>query len=65
MDKKLKERSIVVCHTINEDLENDLRESEGKPFTGKTVGEMFGFQAAAIKALSDILIEVLKSTKDE
>lgn len=65
MDKKLKERCIHVCGMVNKDLENDVQKMDGKPLTGRNVAEMFGYQAAAIKALSEILIEVLKSIKDE
>lgn len=43
---------IRICTTISEDMERDASEFDGKPFTGKTVAEYFGYQGAAISALA-------------
>lgn len=54
-----KSRLIEICDQISIDTVNDVKEFDGKPFTGKTVAEYFGYQGAAIKALADILKELL------
>ncbi len=55
MDKLTdEERSDIVkrLDMIAEDMENDAKEFDGKPFNGKTVAEYFGNQGAAIAALA-------------
>ena len=49
---------------IAQDMKNDAREFDGKPFNGKTVAIYFGYQGAAISALAKIIKETLmnKST---
>ncbi|HXS59738.1 MAG TPA: hypothetical protein VN703_02880 [Candidatus Sulfopaludibacter sp.] len=56
MQKKL----LETLQTIGEDAENDAEEMDGKPFTGKIVATYFGYHGAAIKALADILIQVIE-----
>ena len=56
-----KDRLIKICEMVVEDVENDAREFDGKPFDGKTVATYFGNHGAAIKALSDVLKELLKN----
>lgn len=60
MDKK---RLIEICEQVALYTENDAKEFDGKPFDGKTVATYFGNQGAAIKALSDIIKELLNSEK--
>lgn len=52
-----------VMALISEDMERDVKAYEGKPFTGKTIGEIHGNLAAAIDALAkavDSLVEILE-----
>jgi len=46
---------IKVLGMIAQDMEDDARNFDGKPFTGKVVAEYFGNQGAAISALAKIL----------
>ena len=46
---------------VAEDVENDAKEFDGKPFTGKIVAEYFGNHGAAIKALADVLKELIEN----
>ena len=55
-----KEKAIKVCEAIAADAEKDVNEMEGAPFTGKTVATYFGYQAASIKALADILKKIIE-----
>ncbi len=48
--------NIKVLKLILEDIPNDVKEMEGKPFTGRNVAEAFGKQAAIIEALAKILL---------
>ena len=50
MDDKIK-----VLKMIADDMKNDAKNFDGQPFTGKTVGEYFGNQGAAIAALANIM----------
>ncbi len=61
---KLKERLIEICVQVAEDAENDTRCFDGKPFNGKTVGEYFGYQAASIKALAEVIKEIVKNSDE-
>lgn len=55
-----KEKLIKICEEVGLDVENDARQFDGKPFNGKTVAEYLGNHGAAIKALADILKEIIK-----
>lgn len=59
MDKILKDKFIMVCDRIRDDCEKDIKNLEGKPFEGKIVAQMFGYQSAAIAILSDIVKEII------
>lgn len=61
-EENLMNRLIEICEQVAIDVENDVTEFEGKPFNGKTVATIYGYQAAAIKALADVLKEVIKNT---
>ena len=54
-----KQKTIKVLDMISSGMENDIKEFEGKPFTGRTVGALFGKQAAAIQALANIMKSIL------
>ena len=58
---KKKERLIEICEQVAEDMRNDAKEFDGKPFNGKTVGAYFGYQGAAITALANVLKEIIKT----
>lgn len=55
-----KDNRIKICETIAEDMKNDAANFDGKPFTGKTVGEYFGYHGAAIAALADLIKSLLE-----
>lgn len=56
-----KESLIKICESVAMDIENDAKEFDGKPFDGKTVATYFGYHGAAIKALADVLKEILQN----
>jgi|JI10StandDraft_1071094.scaffolds.fasta_scaffold1956361_2 hypothetical protein len=53
------EKLIKIVTQVGIDVENDAKEFDGKSFDGKTVATYFGYHGAAIKALSDVLKEIL------
>jgi hypothetical protein len=55
---------LKVLSVIEEDMKNDAKNFDGRPFNGKTVAEYFGKQGAAIAALARITAEVIKENKD-
>ena len=55
----MEDKRIKVLSMIAEDMKNDAKEFDGKPFNGKTVAEYFGNQGAAIATLSDIIKSIL------
>ena len=63
MDKKKKQKMIDVLKMVSDDVENDAKEFDGKPFTGKTMAEYMGNHGAAINAIAGILKETLEDTK--
>ena len=60
-----KDNLIRICDQVETDMKNDATEFDGKPFTGKTVATYFGYQGAAISALSNILKELIKHENPE
>jgi len=56
---------IRICEDVAADMEKDANEIDGKPFDGKTVGEQFGYQAAAIKALASVIKHILVNKQIE
>lgn len=46
---------------IAEDMKNDAKNLDSKPFNGRTVAEYFDNQGAAIASLAKILKEVIKN----
>lgn len=48
-------RSVEVLDMIIADMESDVKAFEGKPFTGKTLGELHGTLAATLQALAKIV----------
>jgi hypothetical protein len=60
MDKEAREKIIKVLEAIAKDMENDAKDFEGKPFTGKTVAAYLGYQGAAIAALANIVKKIME-----
>jgi hypothetical protein len=56
-----KEKMIETCKMIAEDARKDAKEFDGKPFTGKTVGQYFGNLLASVYTLANILKEILEN----
>lgn len=54
---------IKICEEVSKDVENDAKEFDGKPFTGKTVAQYFGNHGAAISALANVLKEILQNAE--
>lgn len=54
-----KDKLIKICKQVAADMENNAKEFDGKPFDGKTVATYFGYQGAAIKALADIVKQLV------
>jgi len=52
-----------VLEMIAEDMKNDAKNFDGRPFDEKTVAEYFGNQGAAISALADIMKSILEQAK--
>ena len=44
-----------ILKLISDDMEQDAKKFDGKPFDGETVGEYFGNHGAAIAALANIV----------
>jgi hypothetical protein len=60
MKKEEKEKALRVLAMISDDMENDAKEFDGKPFTGKVIAEYFGNQGAAISALANIIKSIIE-----
>ncbi|HEY5392207.1 MAG TPA: hypothetical protein VIJ57_08845 [Hanamia sp.] len=58
-----KETLIKTLTAIREDAENDAKEMDGQPFTGKTVATYFGYHGASIATLADILKTIIEELK--
>ncbi len=59
------ETIIKALETISQDMEDDAKNFDGRPFTGKTVAEYFGNQGAAIAALANIVKSIVPGDKNE
>jgi len=58
----MNEKKIVeVLEMIAQDMADDAKNFDGKPFTGRTVAEYFGNQGAAIAALANIIKSLVES----
>ena len=54
------EKEIKILETIMQDMEDDARNFDGKPFNGITVATYFGNQGAAIATLAEIMKDRLE-----
>jgi len=50
-----KTRICGLMEIIEEDIKNDAKEFDGKPFNGNTVAEYFSYHGAAIAALANTI----------
>lgn len=57
-DKKEKLKKLLA--TIDEDVRKDIAAFEGKPFDGRSVSTLFGYQAAAITGLIRVINKILE-----
>jgi hypothetical protein len=48
---------LEVLDMIIRDMEQDVKDFDGKPFTGRTLGEIHGTLCATIQALAKIVKE--------
>jgi len=55
----MSDKRIDVLKAIADDMKNDAKNFDGKPFDGRTVAEYFGNQGAAIAALANIIQSIL------
>ena len=53
-----------VLKMIAEDMRNDAKNFDGKPFNGKTVATYFGHQGAAIASLANIMESIINEMED-
>ena len=53
-----------VLEEIARYAEADVHRFEGQPFTGRTVAEYMGCQAAAIKALAEVVATLLPGVSE-
>ena len=60
-----KDKQIKVLEMIATDMRTDASSFDGRPFNGKTVGEYFGKQGAAIATLAAILESIIKEKGGE
>lgn len=54
---------LEVLDMIIEDCETDAKEFDGKPFTGKTVGELHGILEAKIQALAKVMKKFIEESE--
>ena len=59
------DKRIEVLEMIADDMKNDAKEFDGKPFDGRTVAAYFGNQGAAISALANIVKSILEQIKEK
>jgi hypothetical protein len=59
----MEDKRIEILKMIADDMKDDAKNFDGKPFNGKTVAEYFGNQGAAIAALANIIQSVLEEFK--
>ena len=56
------DKAKEVLKMIADDMVKDAKSLDGQPFNGKTVATQFGRQCAAIKALANIISEILAAS---
>lgn len=56
---------VKALEMIAQDMKDDAKNFDGKPFTGRTVAEYFGNQGAAIAALAEIIKLLVEAHPEE
>lgn len=56
---------IQVLDMIIQDMENDVKEFDGKPFTGKTLGELHGNLCATVQVLAKVMKKHIEESKEK
>ena len=51
---------LGILKMIQDDMANDAKDFDGKPFNGKTVATYLGYQGAAIASLAKILHKLIE-----
>ena len=58
----MNEKKIIeVLEMIAQDMQDDAKNFDGKPFTGRTVAEYFGNHSAAIATLANVVKSLVES----
>lgn len=63
MKAERKKELLKFLKILSKDIENDVRGFDGKPLNGETVGTYFGYHAASLNAIIDVLKEMLEDKK--
>ena len=58
-------RTLEVMELIIEDCEEDVKEFDGKPFTGKTLGELHGILEAKIQAIAKAVKKIAEVVAED
>ena len=56
----MEDTRIEVLEMVAEDMKNDAKNFDGRPFNGKTVAEYFGHHGAAIATLANIMKAIIE-----
>lgn len=57
-------KELEILQMIIEDMENDIKQFDGKPFNGRTLGELHGNLCATIQALAGIMKKYIETTEE-
>lgn len=59
----MKKSPIEVLNIIIEDCEADVKEYDGREFSGRTLGELHGILEAKIEALARIMKKIIEESE--
>jgi hypothetical protein len=59
-----REKDLKFLKMIIDDVTDDVGKMQGQPFNGATVGKYFGYHAAAIVKLAEILTSLIEEKKE-
>lgn len=59
-----KKNKVRILRMIMDDMEQDAKDLDGKPFNGKTVATYFGYQGAAIAKIAEIVVWILDELEE-
>lgn len=60
-----KHECLRVLKMMEEDIETDIKELEGKPFSGPVLAEYLGNTAAAVATLNEIVTLLVEDTEEK